>query len=101
MAIHAGKLQLRAAEPPLKSGRALLLLRPEKLTFSPHKGNGKLNRFAGMIKDVVFQGESVLVTVVLDGGHEIHTRVRTGTWSAAPCLPWEVPSNLASLLRIH
>jgi len=66
---------LALAELPAAGGAYELLLRPEKLTLA----NGAApaadtNRFRGRLRDAVFQGESLLLTVSV-GGHEIHARL--------------------------
>jgi putative spermidine/putrescine transport system ATP-binding protein len=76
------------AEAPVGSGPYELLLRPEKLTLAngaaPAPG---INRFHGRLRDAVFQGESMLLTLVV-GGHEIHARLPNrhlaGTAELAP-----------------
>jgi putative spermidine/putrescine transport system ATP-binding protein len=81
VASHAGrKLALPAA--PLRSGRHLLLLRPERLSIlgegeglaSGEAGPG-VNRFPGRVAQLVFQGESVLLSVDLEGGGQIQARI--------------------------
>ncbi len=65
---------LQLAEAPA-AGEWELLLRPEKLVLAngtaPAAG---INRFVGTLRDAVFQGESVLLTLQV-GGHEIHARL--------------------------
>jgi putative spermidine/putrescine transport system ATP-binding protein len=73
-AVYAGA-PLQTAEPPPAGRSALLLVRPEKLLLASRPLAGDFNRFDGVVEDAVFQGESVLLTVRLSGGHEIHTRV--------------------------
>jgi putative spermidine/putrescine transport system ATP-binding protein len=74
-AVLYGSMRLRITEPPPPVQSALLLLRPEKLIFSPHDLSDDVNRFEGLVQDAVFQGESVLLTVVLSNGHEIQARL--------------------------
>jgi putative spermidine/putrescine transport system ATP-binding protein len=73
-AIYAGT-RLMTAEPPSAGRSALLLVRPEKLVLATRPLGSDFNRFDGVVEDAVFQGESVLLTVRLAGGHEIHTRI--------------------------
>lgn len=73
-AVYAGRrLQLAEAPPACPSG--LLLLRPEKLILSSPPYSDDVNRFEGVVRDAMFQGESVLLTVALPDGHEIHMRI--------------------------
>jgi putative spermidine/putrescine transport system ATP-binding protein len=73
-AVYAGT-RLMTAEPPSAGRSALLLVRPEKLVLATRPLGPDFNRFDGVVEDAVFQGESVLLTVRLAGGHEIHTRI--------------------------
>jgi putative spermidine/putrescine transport system ATP-binding protein len=67
---------LKLKEPPCGPSSQLLLLRPEKLAILGREDKGAgVNRFAGTIVESVFQGESILLTVALNGGHEIHARL--------------------------
>lgn len=59
-------------------GTSLLMLRPERLRL--HSGNtadqpADANLFRGKVRTVVFQGESLLFDVVLDGGHSVFARI--------------------------
>jgi len=74
-AVFYGDMALRITELPPAGPSALLLLRPEKLILSARQLSGDVNRFDGMVQDAVFQGESVLLTIVLAGGHEIQARI--------------------------
>jgi putative spermidine/putrescine transport system ATP-binding protein len=56
-------------------GRAqYLVLRPEKLDLLPAAAGGDWNRFAGRVREVVYQGDSVLVSVELVGGALVNLR---------------------------
>ena len=73
-----GDTVLSLAEAPSGTAAQLLLLRPEKLLFLNGEAPGHataMNRLQGAVTETVFQGESVLLTVRLQGGHEIHTRL--------------------------
>ncbi len=73
-AVYAGR-RLQLGEPLPACSSALLVLRPEKLILSSRTLGDDVNRFAGVVQDAMFQGESVLLTVVLESGHEIQTRI--------------------------
>jgi putative spermidine/putrescine transport system ATP-binding protein len=73
-AIYAGA-KLLLAEPAPAARTALLLLRPEKLILSSRPLGDDVNRFEGVVQDAMFQGESVLLTVTLADGQEIHMRI--------------------------
>jgi putative spermidine/putrescine transport system ATP-binding protein len=74
--------QARLAGVPLRLGRPLessarrqlLVLRPEKLEVLGDGAGEGLNRLAGTVKELVYQGESLLVYVVLADGVEIAVR---------------------------
>jgi len=70
-----GDTVLRIGETPPPGDSALLLLRPEKLILSQQPLGSGVNRLEGIVQDAVFQGESVLLTIVLSGGHEIQARI--------------------------
>jgi len=61
------------------AGETLLMLRPERLRLVPADGatgaGGDTNVFAGQVNTVVFQGESLLFEVMLDGGHKVSVRM--------------------------
>jgi putative spermidine/putrescine transport system ATP-binding protein len=53
-----------------------LVLRPEKLRLAQSgTGDGEANVFEGTVKQVVYQGESMLLYVTLAGGEEIAARL--------------------------
>ncbi|QEX22973.1 polyamine-transporting ATPase [Hypericibacter adhaerens] len=51
-----------------------LVLRPEKLDLVPAGDGGSWNRFPGRVREVVYQGDSVLVSVELEGGTMVNLR---------------------------
>ena len=60
------------------AGDMLLMLRPERLRLVPDAVAGSesdANLFRGQVQTVVFQGESLLFEVRLDGGHKISVRM--------------------------
>jgi putative spermidine/putrescine transport system ATP-binding protein len=72
--VHCCDQTLALKQAPCAHSRQVLLLRPEKLSLldgRPATGN----ELSGNIAGVVFQGESVLLTIILKGGHAIHARV--------------------------
>jgi putative spermidine/putrescine transport system ATP-binding protein len=75
VASYAGKrLQLPAAS--LNGRRQLLLLRPERLSVLPAGGaEPGMNCFRGRVAQAVFQGESLLLSVALETGHQIQARL--------------------------
>jgi putative spermidine/putrescine transport system ATP-binding protein len=70
-----GGVALRLARSPEAAApRQLLVLRPEKLEVLADGGGAGLNRLGGTVRELVYQGESVLVYVALAGGGEIAVR---------------------------
>ncbi len=60
------------------AGDMLLMLRPERLRLVPDAAagdEGDANLFRGQVQTVVFQGESLLFEVHLDGGHKVSVRM--------------------------
>jgi putative spermidine/putrescine transport system ATP-binding protein len=58
-------------------GRACLVIRPEKLRLASDPGSAataEWNRFSGMVTDAVYQGDSILLGLTLDGGQQIFLR---------------------------
>jgi putative spermidine/putrescine transport system ATP-binding protein len=70
-----GDLVLQLAELPTGVSNQMLLLRPEKLVPLNGVMPSNINCIAGIIADAIFQGESMLLSVRLSGGHEISARL--------------------------
>jgi len=69
--------------PQHTSGNMLLMLRPERLRLATGDTSGEgANYFRGRVQTVVFQGESLLFEVMLDGGHKVFVRVANRSDSA-------------------
>jgi putative spermidine/putrescine transport system ATP-binding protein len=73
-AVYGGR-KLALAEPAPKARGGLVLLRPEKLVLSRGRPDENLNRFEGVVQEAVFQGESMLLSVLFPEGHEIQVRI--------------------------
>ena len=59
------------------SGDKLLMLRPERLRLVTSESvlpQSEANLFHGQVQTIVFQGESLLFEVMLDGGHKVFVR---------------------------
>ena len=70
---------LKLPRPPKPADKHVLVLRPERLELL---GDGKrpppgTNAIGGLIRDRVFQGESVLFLIALPGGQEFSFRVQS------------------------
>ena len=58
------------------AGNMMLMLRPERLRLDrPGSGQASANVFAGQVHTAIFQGESLLFEVKLDGGHKVLVRL--------------------------
>jgi putative spermidine/putrescine transport system ATP-binding protein len=79
-----GTQEIQFADRPRQtSGNMMLMLRPERLrlvTGDPAGPEG--NFFQGKIQTAVFQGESLLFEVMLDGGHKVFVRIANRSESA-------------------
>ena len=65
-----------AGEAPGHADKMLLLLRPERLRLVPADTvDDDANLFSGQIQTLVFQGESLLFEVMLDGGDKVFVRM--------------------------
>jgi len=72
---YLGDKWLRLAEPLTKTDVSQLLgVRPEKVMILDGGDAGAYNVFEGTVKEIVYQGESSLVSVTLVGGHELSVR---------------------------
>nr|WP_237050365.1 ABC transporter ATP-binding protein [Microvirga ossetica] len=72
-----------ADRPRQTSGNMMLMLRPERLRLVAGNTAGQEgNFFQGQIRTVVFQGESLLFEVMLDGGHKVFVRIANRSESA-------------------
>ena len=64
-----GAREIRLAAPPASElAQQLLAIRPEKLIIGPRAEQPDVNIFEGTVKEIVYQGESCLIYVGLDGG---------------------------------
>jgi putative spermidine/putrescine transport system ATP-binding protein len=74
--VRVGGRTLALGAPPPPGRRLFLLLRPEKLHFiAPGSGAGAgFNLFQGRVRDTVFQGESVVSYIEVEGETEVAVR---------------------------
>jgi putative spermidine/putrescine transport system ATP-binding protein len=61
----------------LADGEAFLVLRPEKLRVLDGRVGGDWNRFAGVVSEMIYQGESVLLSIQLENGETVFLRQPT------------------------
>ena len=67
----------------VKGEAAYIVLRPEKVRLLGQQDKTACNRFAGNVDDIVYQGESVLISVRLEGGETLFLRRPTDQQSLA------------------
>ncbi len=82
--LRGAPLKIDSAAPAAKD--LLLMLRPERVRIAPPEGDAAMNRFAGVVRDIVYQGDSYLLYADLPGGEEVAVRgvLRRETFSALP-----------------
>ena len=68
---------LKFAQPPTGTAAELLVVRPEKLAVVPVGAEGDFNVLEGVVKEIVYQGESSLIYIALNEGGEIAIRQTT------------------------
>ena len=73
-AVSLGSARLRTARPLPVSGPLVLALQTEKLVLVGDGPGAAMNRLAGTVADVVYQGESLRVFVRLDDGSTVSFR---------------------------
>jgi putative spermidine/putrescine transport system ATP-binding protein len=82
-----GGVALTLAEPPAsKLAEQFLLVRPEKLEVLPNAALDGFNRLDGTVREVVYQGDSFLLYVMLEAGSLVAVRnlSRGGTIDRVP-----------------
>lgn len=71
---HGGRSLLVEHVPDSNADSPLLVIRPEKLVVLGPDNDSAINIFEGIVKEVVYQGETSLVYVTLTGGGELAFR---------------------------
>ncbi|MBL8671539.1 MAG: ABC transporter ATP-binding protein [Alphaproteobacteria bacterium] len=96
-AAFLGGRPLQAAQAPPGPGRCVLMVRPERLQLLGPAGEPGMNLIAGRVRDVVYQGDSFLVRVVLADGTEVGARgvASSRAMAAAPAPGAEVTLGLS------
>jgi putative spermidine/putrescine transport system ATP-binding protein len=74
---------VRSSGDLFSNQRASVVLRPEKLRLLDGDKSEHWNRFSGVVNKVVYQGESVLLSVVLNGGETVFIRQPTDQQTVA------------------
>lgn len=66
---------LSTPEPIDNATEQYLVLRPEKLCVVTNPGNGLMHEIEGVVRQSVFQGDSVMIYVTIEGDREIAIRL--------------------------
>lgn len=75
---YLGARELRLVVPPRSNEASqLLAVRPEKLIVVGAVDSAESNIFEGTVREIVYQGESCLIYVTLNDGHELVARQPT------------------------
>ena len=72
--VSLGGTILRTRRPIPASGELVLAVQTEKLLIDDGAAGSERNRFAGHIRDVIYQGESLRVFITLDNGATLSLR---------------------------
>jgi putative spermidine/putrescine transport system ATP-binding protein len=67
---------LAVAEPPAGAGAHRLVVRPESLEIDPAEDAPGVNRLPATVRDLIYQGDSVLLLADLGDGREVAVRAR-------------------------
>ena len=78
--LHGGRPIRVAERPDLRDRSAYVVLRPERLSVLAQPADPeRVNVFRGRVEDAIYQGDSVLTSLRLDGGEVISVRLSGGT----------------------
>ncbi|MGE0723245.1 MAG: ABC transporter ATP-binding protein [Alphaproteobacteria bacterium] len=83
-AVRYDGVRLLHGERPIPDGRCFLMIRPERLSILADDADDGVNVLTGCVREVVYQGDSVLVQVALADGNMVTVRaVATAATMAA------------------
>jgi putative spermidine/putrescine transport system ATP-binding protein len=75
---------IRALKCPVAQGHCVMMLRPERLHILDGSEAGPMNRFEGKVQSAIYQGETLLLQLVLGDGSAVGLRMATRGDDAAP-----------------
>ncbi|MFA6966358.1 ABC transporter ATP-binding protein [Bosea sp. (in: a-proteobacteria)] len=82
---HAAGTVIRAPYVPTARGRCVMMLRPERLRILNGSESEPMNRFDGKVQSAIYQGETLLLQIVLTDGSPVTLRMATrGDEAPAP-----------------
>ncbi|MFY8038910.1 MAG: TOBE domain-containing protein, partial [Bosea sp. (in: a-proteobacteria)] len=76
VSLHGRRLKL-ATPTPAGSGPLQLVIRPELLQLDGGGGDDQTNTIAGVVRQTIYQGDSVLLIVDAGEGREVSVRIAT------------------------
>jgi putative spermidine/putrescine transport system ATP-binding protein len=75
---------IRAPKVPVGQGRCVMMLRPERLRILDGSETEAMNRFDGKVLSAIYQGDTLLLQLVLGDGHLVSLRMATRGDDAEP-----------------
>lgn len=81
---HAAGSDIRAPSVPVSQGRCVMMLRPERLHILDGSETEAMNRFEGKVHSAIYQGDTLLLQLVLADGSAVSLRMATRGDDAPP-----------------
>jgi putative spermidine/putrescine transport system ATP-binding protein len=75
---------IRAPNVPVARGRCVMMLRPERLRILDGSESEAMNRFEGKVLSAIYQGDTLLLQLVLGDGSNVSLRMATRGDDAPP-----------------
>jgi putative spermidine/putrescine transport system ATP-binding protein len=75
---------IRAPQVPVAQGRCVMMLRPERLRILDSSESEAMNRFDGKVLSAIYQGDTLLLQIVLTDGSPVTLRMATRGDDAPP-----------------
>jgi putative spermidine/putrescine transport system ATP-binding protein len=75
---------IQPADTIIPTGRALLMVRPERLRIMDGSETGSFNRFDGRVSNMIYQGDTLLIEVTLADGSTINVRQIASSYGPTP-----------------
>ncbi len=81
---HAVGSDVQAPHVPVARGRCVMMLRPERLRVLDGSETEAMNRFEGRVHSAIYQGDTLLLQIVLGDGSPVSLRMATRGDDAPP-----------------
>ncbi|HEV7259153.1 MAG TPA: ABC transporter ATP-binding protein [Bosea sp. (in: a-proteobacteria)] len=75
---------VRAPKTPVLQGRCVMMLRPERLRILDGSDTEPMNRFEGKVQSAIYQGDTLLLQILLSDGSPVSLRMATRGDDAPP-----------------